>query len=116
MWYSQPGAEINAFQIMGIVVWITGQIFEIMGDAQLTAFIKMDPKLKTTNVITTGLWRYTRHPNYFGEAFTWWGIYIIACGVKEGYWTFFSALSITFLIRFFSGVPILEESQKARKP
>lgn len=61
----------------------------------------------------TGLWRYTRHPNYFGEALLWWGFYICAMGVPGGYATVFSPIIITLLLRFVSGVPLLE--RKARK-
>ena len=59
----------------------------------------------------TGLWRYTRHPNYFGECLLWWGIYLIACGQPGGARTFYSSLFITLLIRFVSGVPMLERKQ-----
>jgi len=56
-----------------------------------------------------GLWRYTRHPNYFGEAVLWWGIYLIACGVKMGFVTIFAPLLISILVRYVSGVPLLEK-------
>lgn len=92
--------------------------FEIIGDKQLQNF-RDDPNKIPGKVIETGLWRITRHPNYFGECFLWWGIWLIACGgsvgPKGGYWCFFAPLYITCLIRFFSGVVILESSQK-RKP
>ena len=65
-------------------------------------------------LIKSGLWRYTRHPNYFGEAVLWWGIYLIACSVTWGPVTFFSALFITILVRFVSGVPLLENKYKDR--
>jgi len=58
------------------------------------------------------VWRYSRHPNYFGESVMWWGIYLISCNIDKGYWTFFSALFITLLVRFVSGVPLLERKQK----
>jgi len=65
-------------------------------------------------LIKNGLWRYSRHPNYFGEAVLWWGIFLIACSVDYGWATFFSALFITLLIRFVSGVPLLENKYKDR--
>jgi steroid 5-alpha reductase family enzyme len=79
----------------------------------LAQFIKNN-KVKGA-VIETGLWKYTRHPNYFGEAFLWWGVYLIACNVEYGYYTFPSALVITLLLRFVSGVPLLEERQMKKK-
>ena len=59
--------------------------------------------------IRTGLWKYSRHPNYFGEAVMWWGLYIISCSLEYGWITFFSAAFITFLLRFVSGVPFPEK-------
>ena len=63
----------------------------------------------------TGLWRYSRHPNYFGEATLWWGIFLIATSIKWGWATFYSALTITILVRFVSGVPFLEEKYQVRR-
>jgi steroid 5-alpha reductase family enzyme len=58
------------------------------------------------------LWRYSRHPNYFGEAVMWWGLYIIACGLEYGWILFYSPLFITLIIRFVSGVPFPEKKYK----
>ena len=66
-------------------------------------------------MIKTGIWRYTRHPNYFGEAFLWWGIYLVSCGTTDGYKTIYSASFITFLLLKVSGVAMLERAQK-KKP
>ena len=65
-------------------------------------------------MIKNGLWRYSRHPNYFGEALLWWGIFLIAVSVEFGWITVFAPLFITLLIRFVSGVPLLEEKYKNR--
>ena len=65
-------------------------------------------------LIKVGLWRYSRHPNYFGEATLWWGIFLIACSVEYGWITVFAPIFITFLLRFVSGVPLLEEKYKNR--
>lgn len=62
----------------------------------------------------TGLWRYSRHPNYFGEATLWWGVWLIACSVECGWASFFSALFISLTIRFVSGVPYLEKASLSR--
>lgn len=96
-----------AFIIAGTIVWIFGFIFEAVGDRQLKQF-KSDPENKG-RIFTQGLWKYTRHPNYFGEAVMWWGIYLIALSVEGGVFTVISPVLITFLLRFVSGVPLLEK-------
>lgn len=93
---------------IGAAVWAIGFIFEVVGDYQLQKF-REDPSPDKGRVIKTGLWRYTRHPNYFGEAVLQWGYYLIACSIDYGWITFFGPLFITFLVRFFSGVPMLEK-------
>lgn len=97
----------------GIGVWTFGFIFEWVGDQQLKMHLadKTEGKPK---FIAWGLWRYTRHPNYFGEAVLWWGIYLIACAIEWGWVTFYAPLFITILVRFISGVPLLEEKYKGR--
>ena len=65
--------------------------------------------------IDWGLWKYTRHPNYFGEALLWWGIWLIACSVPNGWKTIFAPLFITILVRFVSGVPLLERKYEGRE-
>lgn len=89
---------------IGIAVWLFGFIFEAVGDYQLDTFIKS----KVGGIMTSGLWRYTRHPNYFGEATMWWGIFI-ATFTPERWWLIASPLLITYLLRFVSGVPMLEK-------
>jgi len=106
MRYSPVGAKIGAFEIAGAAVWFIGQSMEVIGDMQLQKF--RDDTNNRGKVIDTGFWRYTRHPNYFGEALSWWGIYLIACGAPEGYWTFWSALFMSLLLRWVSGVRMLE--------
>lgn len=90
-----------------------GIIFETVADIQMYSF-KNNPENKG-KIITTGLWRYSRHPNYFGEAVVWWGVYLIACATKWGFVTAYSALVITLLVRFVSGVPYLEKKYSKRK-
>jgi steroid 5-alpha reductase family enzyme len=67
------------------------------------------PREDRQPILSTGLWRYSRHPNYFGEAVLWWGISVIACSIEYGWITLYSALFITLLIRYVSGVPLLEK-------
>ena len=100
--------------IIGIVVWLIGYFFEVVGDRQLKNHIAN--KNKTQKLMTTGLWKYTRHPNYFGEAVMWWGIFIIVIGMESAeFWKYVAVISpivITYLLRFVSGVPMLERKMK----
>jgi steroid 5-alpha reductase family enzyme len=98
---------------VGAAVWLLGFVIEIFADRQMATF-RATPALKGT-LIQTGLWRYSRHPNYFGEALLWWGIYLIACSVHLGWVTIFAPLWITILVRFISGVPLLEKKYKDRE-
>ena len=97
---------------MGAAVWAFGFIFELVSDWQLQKF--RDDTSNRGKLIKSGLWRYSRHPNYFGEAVLWWGVFIIACSVEYGWVTVYAPLFITLLIRFVSGVPLLEEKYKNR--
>jgi len=92
---------------LGAAIWITGFLFESIGDYQLAQFIRK-PENKG-EIMKYGLWKYTRHPNYFGEATMWWGIYIIALSLPNGFWFIISPLTITFLLLYVSGVPMLEK-------
>ena len=104
--------EFYPLDVIGPVVWATGFIIEVVADWQLQQF--RNNKENRGKIIKSGLWRYSRHPNYFGEALSWWGISILACSIKYGWITFYSAIFITLLIRFVSGVPLLEEKYKDR--
>ena len=99
--------DFNYFDLLGVAVWLLGFIFESVGDAQLARFIK-DPVNKG-NLIQTGLWRYTRHPNYFGEVTMWWGIWLVALSVPYGPLGIIGPLTITVLILKISGIPMLEK-------
>lgn len=106
-----PHYEIQLTDIAGALIWLTGFFFEAIGDAQMYAF-KKNPANKG-KIIRHGLWKYTRHPNYFGEAVMWWGIFLIA--LPSGYW-YFSVLSpvvITFLIIKVTGVELLEKKYES---
>ncbi len=92
----------------GILVWVVGFLFEAIGDWQLDKFMERKDR-KRNEVLQSGLWRYTRHPNYFGEATQWWGIGLVAIGVEMAlWWTWLGPIVITFLLLKVSGVPILE--------
>jgi len=90
----------------GFLLWLFGYIFESVGDAQLSRFIR-NPSNKG-KLMQTGLWRYTRHPNYFGEVVQWWAIGIMALSVSGGWMGMIGPLVITFLILKVSGIPMLE--------
>lgn len=98
---------------IAMLVWIIGFFFEAVGDWQLARF-KSNPANKG-KLLTTGVWRYTRHPNYFGDATQWWGYYLFAA-VAGGFWTIFSPILMTFLLVRVSGVALLEKSLKETKP
>lgn len=102
--------EINVLTIIGVAVWVFGFLFETIADYQLKIF-KSDSNNKG-KIITSGLWKYSRHPNYFGEVVLWWGIFVIALSLENGINTIISPLLITYLIVFVSGIPMLEEKYK----
>jgi steroid 5-alpha reductase family enzyme len=106
--------HFSAFDLLGALVWSVGFFFEAVGDWQLARF-KSDPANKG-KVMRSGLWAYTRHPNYFGEATLWWGYYLIAAGTAGGHWTFFSPILMTVLLLRVSGVALLERTQVETKP
>ncbi len=111
---SQTPATLTVIDYLGLTVWIIGFFFEAVGDFQLSQF-KANPANKG-KVMNVGLWRYTRHPNYFGDSTLWWGYYLIACAVPNGYFTFLSPLTMTFFLMKVSGVALLEKSLKKNKP
>lgn len=97
---------------LGIAIWVIGFTFEVVGDYQLTVF-----KSKSENqgrLLTTGLWSLTRHPNYFGEAMSWWGIYLITLVELRNISGIIGPIIITLLLLFVSGVPLLEKKYKNR--
>jgi len=101
-----------AWLLAGILVFALGFVFEVTGDKQLSDFLhNPDSKGK---LMTQGLWRYTRHPNYFGEATLWWGIFMIALSNGVSILAIISPITITLLLLFVSGVPMLEKAMKDR--
>jgi len=106
-------APVGYLDIAGTIFWLVGFIFEAVGDFQLAKF-KADPASKG-RVMQTGLWRYTRHPNYFGEFCIWWGFYLIALSAG-GWWSIVSPLLMTVLLLRVSGVAMLEKDIGKRRP
>ena len=104
--------QLTLLSFAGILIFIAGFLFETIGDYQVYKF-KKNPGNKG-KIITTGLWKFTRHPNYFGEALLWWGIGIFTFG-SDYYWvSFVSPLLMNFLLVKISGVPMLEKKYEGR--
>lgn len=97
----------------GFALWLSGMFFQVVGDYQLKRF-RSQPG-NQAQVLKTGLWRYTRHPNYFGEAVLWWGFYLIALSAGA-WWAIVSPLLMTFLLLRVSGVALLEKDIRERRP
>ncbi len=104
------GTSINFLDIFGILIWLIGFIFETVGDLQLSKFIKNSAN--KGKLIQNGLWKYTRHPNYFGEVTQWCGIWLIALNVSNGLIGIIGPIVITFLILKVSGIPMLEKKME----
>ena len=106
-------APLGWLDFVGVSLWLIGMVFESVGDYQLLKFkANKDNKGK---VLDTGLWRYTRHPNYFGEACIWWGYFTIAAAAG-GWWTVYAPMLMTFLLLKVSGVALLEKDIQERRP
>jgi steroid 5-alpha reductase family enzyme len=97
---------------VAIGLWITGFIFEAVADIQLSRFIA--DRRNKGRLMTTGLWRFSRHPNYFGEVTQWWAIYLLALKLPFGFISIVGPALITVLILFVSGVPLLEKKYEGR--
>jgi steroid 5-alpha reductase family enzyme len=106
----KSGGPLNLLDVLGVLVWIVGFYFESVGDAELARFIK-NPENKG-KLMQSGLWAYTRHPNYFGEVTQWWGIWILALSVPFGVWGVIGPVTITYLILKVSGIPLLEKKME----
>lgn len=107
------GTTFGWTDLLGGAVCLAGIVYEAVADRQLEAF-KADPGNRA-RVMDRGLWRYSRHPNYFGNAVMWWGAWIVAAGAG-GAWTVFGPLLMTFLLVKVSGVALLERDIGERRP
>ena len=110
---SPTPARLTVLDYAGIAIWAIGFFFEAVGDLQMALF-KADPANKG-KVLNTGVWRYSRHPNYFGDATQWWAYYVIALSAG-GWWAVFSPVVMTILLLRVSGVALLEKNLKETKP
>jgi steroid 5-alpha reductase family enzyme len=110
---SEP-ARLTWLDFLGTLIWAIGFSFESMGDLQLTLF-RVNPANKG-KVMDRGLWAYTRHPNYFGDALLWWGFFLIALATPSGWWTVISPVLMTTLLMKVSGVALLEKTLVKTRP
>jgi steroid 5-alpha reductase family enzyme len=106
-------APLGWLDAAGVLIWLAGFLFETVGDWQLARF-KADPA-NAGRVMDRGLWRYTRHPNYFGEALVWWGFWLIAASAGHA-WTVFAPIIMTLMLLKVSGVALLEKDLQVRRP
>jgi steroid 5-alpha reductase family enzyme len=114
----QVGAErpagLSAWIIPGLALYLLGLAFEAIGDEQLRRF-KADPA-NQGKVMDRGLWRYTRHPNYFGDACVWWGLWLVVLPAGGTWWTFVGPVVMTVLLVRVSGAALLERDMAKRRP
>lgn len=108
----RSGGRLGVLDFAGSAVWLSGFLCEAVADWQLLRF-KRDPENRGA-IMTTGLWRLSRHPNYFGEALLWWGPFLIALSAPYGVWAVVSPLTIGFLLLRVSGIPMLEKKYEGR--
>lgn len=111
--YFGRNIPFGILDVIGIIFWLLGFFFETTGDLQLARF-KTDPANKG-KIMDKGLWKYTRHPNYFGDSSVWWGFGIL-CLAAGSYLPILGSILMTFIIIKISGVGLLEKNLKNRKP
>jgi steroid 5-alpha reductase family enzyme len=108
--------EWSPLVVVGLVLFLVGLVFEAAGDAQLAAY-RRQPRDSRPPVLETGLWRFTRHPNYFGDACVWWGMWLAgaaASGAVAGLVTVVAPLAMTYFLVFATGAKLLEETMMKR--
>lgn len=108
------GATFNVFTALGCIIFTLGFVIEALADAQLRDF-KADPA-NEGKIMSSGLWSWSRHPNYFGNACLWWGLFLIAVDAPYGIFTIVSPVIMTFLLLRVSGVALLERRMARVKP
>jgi steroid 5-alpha reductase family enzyme len=109
---SAAQGPLGIVDVVGAAIWLSGFAFEAVADRQLAVF--KGARANQGRLMTSGLWRYSRHPNYFGEAAMWWGLFVFALDSPAGWLTVASPLLITVLLVWVSGVPLLERKYRGR--
>ncbi|GGK80214.1 DUF1295 domain-containing protein [Mangrovihabitans endophyticus] len=107
---AQYASDLSPWALAGVAVWLVGMVFETVGDAQLARFRARGGG----GVLRTGLWRYTRHPNYFGDACVWWGLFALAALDPAGWLTLLSPVLMTYLLARGTGKPLMEKHMGQR--
>lgn len=111
--YSEGGW--NLVNSLGVLVWLFGFVYEVIADRQLRFFVENKRKDSKSKIMQEGLWKYSRHPNYFGEAVLWLGILLVAWGEQPFFLSSVGFFTIFLLLRFVSGVPMSEERYSTNK-
>lgn len=111
--YLHKTSSITWLDYIGVFLWLIGFFFEAVGDLQLRKFISN--KENKGKLLNQGVWKYTRHPNYFGDSAQWWAYYLIALAAG-GWWTLFSPIIMTLFLIKVSGVALLEKTLVETKP
>jgi steroid 5-alpha reductase family enzyme len=117
IWQAQRAptpTHLGALDVLGTGVFVVGLLFETVGDEQLRRF-KAD-SANRGGVMDRGLWRFTRHPNYFGDATVWWGLGLVALATPGALWTISAPAAMTLLLLRVSGVPLLEKKLQETRP
>lgn len=122
MWFISLPTQVAMYErdpwtpmlVVGGVVWLVGFGFESVGDLQMARF-RGDPANKG-QVMDRGLWHYTRHPNYFGDACVWWGLFLVACAQWQGLFSVLSPVLMTWTLAAKTGKPLLERDLAKRRP
>lgn len=109
VYYFQPAT--SWLTLAGLFVWFGGFVCELIADRQLSSFLA---RPNHDQLMTSGLWRYSRHPNYFGEIVMWWGVALIACATPLWWLGLVGAVTITYLICFVSGIPLTEKQAQTK--
>lgn len=108
--------NVDIWMVIGAAVWLAGIAMEMIADMQITRFVaRRAAGTETARMCTTGLWSISRHPNYLGEVIAWWGVGIVALGASGGLLGLIGPVAISLLIRFVSGVPLLEQAWRERE-
>ena len=110
--HARRGGPLGWLDALGVAVWLTGFLFEAVGDYQLRRFT--GNPANHGRIMRYGVWQYTRHPNYFGEATLWWGCFLVALNVPGGGWALVSPVVIGWLLLCVSGIPMLEAKYQDR--
>jgi steroid 5-alpha reductase family enzyme len=110
---ARSSGPLGVLDVIAVLVWLAGFIFQVTADFQLARFQHRPDAGRA--VMNQGVWRYSRHPNYFGEALMWWSLWLIAAA-GGAWWTFFGPLLLTFLLLKVSGVALTEKDIASRRP